>query len=99
VIGLPGETLEVRDGVTLIDGAPIEEPFLVEANTVRYHKLNYGPVEIPEGYYFVMGDNRDNSNDSRTVGLISTDKMIGRARIMMWPLNRIGMVAGSDTYQ
>lgn len=100
VIGLPGETLEVKSGVLYIDGEAIEEPFLSEERTQRFVRSssNVGPVEIPEGKYFVMGDNRDNSNDSRNVGFISEDMMIGRVRYIIWPLSRIGGVAGSEEY-
>ena len=92
VIGLPGETLEVRDGVTLIDGEPLDEPFLMEARTRKYRTSNFGPVEIPEGHYFLMGDNRDDSNDSRRVGTVPEEKVIGRARYIMWPFERVGAV-------
>ncbi|NLG23806.1 MAG: signal peptidase I [Clostridiales bacterium] len=99
VIGLPGETIEVRDGVTLINGQPIDEPFLSPDKVTRYKRANFGPVEIPEGNYFVMGDHRDDSNDSRSVGTITTNEMIGIARVRMWPPDRLGLVAGSGTYQ
>lgn len=100
VIGLPGETLRVKNGVLYIDGEAIEEPFLSDARTVRFDKgsNNFGPIEIGEGEYFVMGDNRDDSNDSRNVGVITEDMVIGKVRQIIWPLNRIGSVPGAEVY-
>ena len=94
VIGLPGETIEARGGVTYIDGEPYDEPFLDPVMTSRYHSANYsfGPVEIPEGSYFVMGDHRDDSNDSRMVGHIASNLIIGKARLIMWPFNHAGVI-------
>ncbi len=60
VIGLPGETVEIKNGFVYIDGEPIEEPYLKEEMRGRY-----GPYEVPEGCYFMMGDNRNSSQDSR----------------------------------
>lgn len=100
VIGLPGETLEVKKGVLYIDGEAIEEPFLSDLRTERFDRIsnNFGPIVIGEGEYFVMGDNRDNSNDSRNVGMITEEMMIGKVRQIIWPLNRFGAVAGSEEY-
>ncbi len=89
VIGLPGETIESRGGVTYINGEPIDEGFLMPGNTRRYALIDFGPVEIPEDSYFVMGDNRDNSNDSRAVGCIKKSEMVGQAQFIWWPLNKI----------
>lgn len=89
IIGLPGDTIDYRDGVTYINGEPIEEPFLYPEKSRAYRagrgEARCFPVEIPEGYYFVMGDHRDNSNDSRKMGLIRGDQLIGRARLIFWP--------------
>lgn len=60
VIGLPGETVEIKDGYVYIDGKPIEEPYLKEPM-----RGTYGPYEVPEGSYFMLGDNRNSSADSR----------------------------------
>lgn len=60
IIGLPGETVEIKDGFVYIDGTPIEEPYLKEEMTGEY-----GPYEVPEGCYFMLGDNRNLSADSR----------------------------------
>lgn len=100
VIGMPGETLEVRSGVLYIDGEAVSEPFLSEERTEKY-RMNYkdfGPIEIPEGQYFVMGDNRDNSNDSRNVGLIDRNMFVGKVQYIFWPVDRMGTVSGSEVY-
>ncbi len=82
VIGLPGETLEIKNNRVLINGERLDEPYLPENTRMR----NFGPVTIPEGEYFVMGDNRNSSQDSRFgLGTIPEDDIIGRAFIIMWP--------------
>lgn len=86
VIGLPGETIEARGGSVLIDGRRLVEPYLpVEITTG-----DFGPVEIPEGHVFVMGDNRPNSHDSRfaDISVIDVDTIVGRAIARVWPPGR-----------
>ena len=89
VIGLGGETLEIRDETVLIDGAPVEEPYLTrEAKSCN---RDYGPVTVPPDSLFVMGDNRCNSADSRYgLGFVPVDKVIGRAFVIIWPPSDIG---------
>ncbi len=100
VIGMPGDTLSVRGGVLYINDQPMEEPYLSDSRTVRFDKdsNSFGPVRIPEGYYYVMGDNRDDSNDSRSVGLIAEDMFIGKVEYVIFPFNRIDTVGGSEEY-
>lgn len=80
VIGLPGETIEIKDGITYINGEAIEEPFLKET---QYRE--YPATVIPEDCYFVMGDNRNDSADSRIVGFIPRNMIIGHARYIVYP--------------
>ena len=100
VIGMPGDTLMVRRGVLYINDEAYDEPYLSDARTVNFDRgsNNFGPIEIPDGKYYVMGDNRDDSNDSRRIGLIDEDMMIGEVKYIIWPLDRIGEVAGSEEY-
>jgi len=87
VIALPGETVEIRDGTVYIDHQPLDEPYLV-----RRSGSTYGPTIVPEGYAFVMGDNRGASNDSRVFGPVPLDSIVGRAWISYWPLEFLGIV-------
>jgi signal peptidase I len=87
VIGLPGDTVEVRKGRVLVNGGRLEEPY---ARDERDRGSSYGPVTVPDGKYFVMGDNRPNSSDSRTsLGFIPEDKIVGKAFVLLWPPSRI----------
>ncbi len=91
VVGLPGETVEIRDGYLYIDGVKYEEEFLNDAYRVRggSNGFSFGPYEVPQGYYFVMGDHRNNSNDSRSIGAITRDSIIGHVRWVVFPFNHI----------
>jgi signal peptidase I len=88
-IGLPGETVELRDGRLFVDGVQISEPYLKGAVDTR----DYGPVRVPEGALFVLGDNRLNSNDSRFgLGFVPVDKVVGRAFAIVWSPSRVGWI-------
>jgi signal peptidase I len=91
VIGLPGETLEGRDGVVYVDGRPLDEPY-IRTKDVR----PFGPVRVPADSLFVMGDNRTDSKDSRYgLGFIPYDNVIGRAFVVIWPPSRVGWLHGT----
>ena len=87
VIGLPGETIEIRNGIVHINQQPLDESYLV-----RSTGSTYGPTRVPEGHVFVMGDNRGASNDSRVFGPVSLDRVVGRAWVSYWPLELLGIV-------
>lgn len=82
VVGLPGETVEGRDGVVYIDGRRLIEPYL-SANTTT---SDFAPVEVPAEHLWVMGDNRTNSSDSRVFGAIPESTVVGRTVVRVWPL-------------
>ena len=84
VIGLPGERVEIVDNQVLVDGVPIEEPYLKAGSAMP----DFGPIIVPDGEMFVMGDNRNSSQDSRYFGSVPTDTVVGRAFVIMWPISR-----------
>ncbi len=85
VIGLPGETISAQKGQIYINGKPLAEPWLPKGVVTG----NFSPVHIPQGYYFVMGDNRAFSSDSRVFGPISGSLIVGRVVMRIWPLSHI----------
>jgi signal peptidase I len=86
VIGLPGETVEVKDCKVHINGQSLDEPYVKTWNrTCTYASHQIGPDEV-----FVMGDNRDDSQDSRFFGPIDEDLIVGRAFVVVWPLTHLG---------
>ena len=93
VIGLPGDTIEIMDGMVYINGTAYDESKYLEMSTEISGDISY-PFLVPEDSYFVMGDNRANSKDSRfsEVGAVSKDQIVGKASIRFWPLDRIGFV-------
>jgi signal peptidase I len=88
VIGLPGNTIEARDGQVYIDDRRLKEPYLPKG--MRTEDLP--KTVVPAGHYFMMGDNRVASSDSRVFGPIARSTIIGRAFVKMWPLNRFGFL-------
>lgn len=81
VVGLPGDTVQIKDGYLYVNGVRYEEKFLHE----RMYR-DYGPYTVPEGHYFLMGDNRNNSNDSRNsqVGAVPRDMIVGKVEGVLW---------------
>ena len=99
VIGVPGDTIEVKEGVLIINGVEYEEPYLTPERTTSFSRAasNF-TVTLGDDEYFVMGDNRDNSNDSRRIGVITRDKFVGKVLRIIWPISRWDAVEGSETY-
>ena len=88
VVGIPGDTIEIRDGYLYVNGDRYEEPYVDDE--YRSGRLNtFGPYTVPEGEYFVMGDHRNNSNDSRSQGPITRDMIIGHVRTVLYPFSGV----------
>jgi signal peptidase I len=97
VIGVPGDTLEVRDEGVYINGTHLDEPYLDGKPTNCPSNCHYGgPIEIPDGYVYVMGDNRTRSEDSRVFGLEPIGDIIGKAWVTYWPASDVGVVPDAD---
>ena len=86
IIGLPGEVVEVKDGKVDINGEPLDEPFVREAT--RY---TAPPTTVPPDYYYVLGDNRNNSIDSHVWGLVPRQNIVGKAWVTYWPADKWGL--------
>ena len=83
VIGLPGEKVEIRRGQVFVNDEPLDEPYIT-----RKSQDDMDPIRIAEGMYFVLGDNRVASHDSRAWGSVPKENLIGRAWVSFWPINR-----------
>ncbi|CAH0149549.1 MULTISPECIES: signal peptidase I [Peribacillus] len=101
VIGLPGDHIEYKDDTLYINGKAYEEPYLDKYKNkmagmplTESFKLEdiTGSMTVPEGQLFLMGDNRQNSLDSREIGTISVDEIVGKANLVYWPINEIKLV-------
>ncbi len=89
VIGLPGEEVKISNGKIYIDGQHLEEDY-----QVKHINDEFGPKDIPEDHYFVLGDNRNNSMDSRSpsVGPVNEEQIKGKAFFVFWPLDQMGLL-------
>lgn len=100
VVALPGEKIAFDKGTVMINGAPLDEPYLPDGTQTREAARDLAwqgqqctvtiPCTIPAGSIWVMGDNRSNSQDSRYIGPIDDDLVVGRAFVIVWPLSRVG---------
>ena len=92
IIGLPGETVQIADGLIYIDGEVLQESYGSEV--IQDPGLAAEPITLGEDEYFVLGDNRNQSSDSRdpSVGLIHRDEIVGRAWLRIWPLDSFGIL-------
>jgi len=87
LIGVGGDVIEIKDGVLYKNGNPVDEPYLKEPMIG-----SFGPFTVPEGHYFMMGDNRNSSKDSRfwENKYVPRSMIVGKATYRIWPINRIG---------
>ncbi len=89
VIGIPGDTVEIKDGTVYLNDVPLDEPYIKDSP--RYSMPLF---EIPENNYFVLGDNRNDSTDSHYGWTVSRDNIVGEVWLRIWPLNEMGAVRG-----
>lgn len=93
IIGLPGETIQIKDGYIYINGELLEEDY--GAEVMNQSGIAADPIELGEDEYFVLGDNRNHSADSRdpSVGVLKREQLMGRAFVRIWPLGRVGFIS------
>ncbi len=95
LVGVPGDVVEIAEGTVYVNGVPLHEDYTAEPVLGAF-----GPCVVPPDHYFVLGDNRNNSEDSRSirVGFVPANSIIGRALWRYWPLSRAGRLAGNLSY-
>lgn len=98
IIGLPGDTLELRDGTVFVNGQPLPEETIADGGYLLARDLSdFGPVDVPADQYFMLGDNRQNSADSRfSLGAIDREDLVGRAFVRIWPVSRVDTLPIAD---
>jgi len=93
IIAIPGDTVEVKDGNYYLNGELLQEDFLPEGFTTQSGQFTAkGVVRVPDGHYFVSGDNRSHSSDSRSWGFIAKEDIVGKAFFRYFPFNRAGLI-------
>ena len=92
IVALPGETVEIRQGLVYVNGNWLPEPYVPP----KYDDpCDFGPMQVPSDSYFVMGDHRDSSNDSRVFGPVASRLIYGRAVFAYWPMNHFGSLSAT----
>jgi signal peptidase I len=89
VVAVPGDVVEIRTGVLYVNGVRVQEDYLKPGFR---DQDSYPPVEVKTGYYYVLGDHRNSSNDSRSWGEVPEKYIYGKAMFRFWPLSRIGII-------
>jgi signal peptidase I len=93
VIGLPGETVDIRHGLLYVNGQLVPEPYVPPQYT---DVTDFGPIKVPKDSYFVMGDHRISSNDSRVFGPVASQFIYGRAVFAYWPVDHFGSLSTTE---
>jgi len=93
VIGIPGDTVEVKNGEVFVNGKKLTEQYILDPPNYKYP-----PTKVPEGEYLVLGDNRNNSYDSHFWGFVPLENLIGRATVRFWPPSRLGPLDEKPLY-
>lgn len=98
VVGLPGELVEIRNNQIFINRQALPEAYLLEKEVTQINGSNDGTLKqiLSGDEYFVMGDNRQSSKDSRIIGPIGRSAIIGRVFVVLWPLDQLGLVSASS---
>lgn len=89
VIGLPGETVIIEEGRVYVNGSPLNEPYVPGEYADASH---FGPASVPPDSYFVLGDHRNSSNDSRNWGMVPASNIFGKAVLRYWPISKFGLI-------
>jgi signal peptidase I len=92
VIGVPGDTVEIVHGTLTVNGKPVKEDYIAQGS----FDMTTARQTVPPGQYFVLGDNRNNSSDSRAWGFVPAENIIGQAMLSYWPLETLGGVGNTD---
>jgi signal peptidase I len=96
IVGLPGETVQIQQGLVYVNGNSVPEPYVPS----QYEDLgDFGPIQVPSGSFFVLGDRRNSSNDSRVFGTVARRLIEGRAAFAYWPIEHFGLLSTLGTTQ